>query len=220
MTLPPPSATDHAADRLRGDVLDGTLAPGELLAEAAVARRFGVSRVPVREALFDLEREGLVKFSASGRAYVREFTARDFEELYVLRLTLEPLASRLAAPHLAKDAGAIERNIEATGRAESLPEVTRLDLDFHELILAASGNARLAKVWKSLRPELELWLSRLHRAHQTQTHSTRGETVKAHRELLDCFRQRSPTACERESRQHIQSWREWLPLLQADGSQP
>jgi len=56
-----------------------------------VAKRFGVSRVPLREALFTLEREGLVEFSATGRAFVKDLTTTDFEELYVLRLTLEPL---------------------------------------------------------------------------------------------------------------------------------
>ena len=90
----PPTRSDATADRLRVDILQATLVPGEALAEAAVARRLGVSRVPVREALFTLEREGLVEFSATGRAYVKELTARDVHELYAMRLTLEPIAAR------------------------------------------------------------------------------------------------------------------------------
>ena len=64
------------------------------LSNSELSRRLGVSRVPVREALFTLEREGLVEFSATGRAFVKELTPRDFEELLLLRLTLEPLGAR------------------------------------------------------------------------------------------------------------------------------
>ena len=79
---PPPSRSDSAALRLREEILSGTAEPGSLLAESAVAQRLGVSRVPVREALFALEREGLIEFSDTGRAYVKELSPHDFEELY------------------------------------------------------------------------------------------------------------------------------------------
>ena len=85
--------SDQAFTSLRSRILDGHLEPGSLLAEVAVARELGVSRVPVREALFALERDGLVEFSETGRAYVKEFSPHDFEELYVLRLALEPVAA-------------------------------------------------------------------------------------------------------------------------------
>ena len=206
------SRSDSTALRLRHDILSGTAESGTLLAEAAVAERLGVSRVPVREALFTLEREGLVEFSATGRAFVKKLTPQDFEELFVLRLTLEPVAARLASPVLKANANCLEQNLEATLRASSEQEVTRLDLEFHELILAASGNARLLKLWRSLRGELELWLGRLHRQHQMQTRETLTETVGSHRAIVECFQSQSPAACERLVREHILGWREWLPL--------
>ena len=188
-----------------------------MLAESTVAQDLGVSRVPVREALFTLEREGLVEFSATGRAFVKELKPHDFEELYVLRLALELVAARLAAPTLREDASALERNIKATSGASSLIEVTHLDLDFHEIILEACDNARLLKLWKSLRSELELWLGRLHRSKQVQTRGTREETVAGHRDVLECFRTQSPAVCERKMREHILSWREWLPTIEVQG---
>jgi DNA-binding GntR family transcriptional regulator len=206
------SRSECAINRLRRGIIAGESKPGSLLAEVAVARELGVSRVPVREALFTLEREGLVEFSETGRAYVKELTPHDFEELYVLRLALEPAAARLAAPALREDASALEKNIAATTKAPSLIKVTHLDLDFHEIILEACGNARLLKLWRSLRSELELWLGRLHRSKQIQTRGTREETVSTHRELLECFRTQSPDVCERKVREHILGWREWLPL--------
>ncbi|MBN8419206.1 MAG: GntR family transcriptional regulator [Verrucomicrobia bacterium] len=208
----PAFRSDSAATRLRSEILNGTSAPGALLAESAVARRLGVSRVPVREALFALEREGLVEFSPTGRAFVKELTPQDFEELYVLRLALEPLASRLAASALKADMALLDDNLAATRRARSVQEVTLLDLEFHQIILEASGNARLVKLWRSLRGELELWLGRLHRSHQLQTRETLQETVEAHQSIIAGFKTQSPAVCERLMREHILGWREWLPL--------
>ncbi len=207
------SRSEYAINLLRRRIIDGQSDPGSLLAEVAVARELGVSRVPVREALFTLEREGLVEFSGTGRAYVKDLTPHDFEELYVLRLALEPVAARLAAPALREDCSRLEKNIKATSKATTLLQVTHLDLDFHEIILETSGNARLLKLWHSLRSELELWLGRLHRSKQLQTRGTRAETVSSHQGVVEAFKTKSLTECERLMRQHILSWREWLPVL-------
>ncbi|HQW28600.1 MAG TPA: GntR family transcriptional regulator [Verrucomicrobiales bacterium] len=216
LSRPATTRSDQTVSRLRKEILEGEISPGKLLAESAVAQRLGVSRVPVREALFALEREGLVEFSATGRAYVKDLSPHDFEELYVLRLALEPVAARLAAAALRKDASRLEANIKATSKALTLLEVTHLDLDFHEIILEASGNARLLKLWHSLRSELELWLGRLHRSKQIQTRGTRAETVTSHEGLVEVFKTKSPAECERLMRQHILSWREWLPTTEGE----
>ena len=206
------SLSDSAASRLREQIFNGLAGPGTRLAEAAVAKKLGVSRVPVREALVLLEREGLVEFSPTGRAIVKHLMPRDFEELYVLRLALEPLASRMAAARLRGDVSPLEENLIAIAEANSVAEVTRLDLEFHEIILAAAGNERLLKLWQSMRGELELWLGRLQRTHQLQTRDTQNETASGHRAIIDGFLTESPAACERLMREHIQGWREWLPI--------
>lgn len=201
-----------ASATLRTRIVEGTLKPGALVAESAAAKELGVSRVPVREALFELERDGLVEFSASGRAYVKTLSSRDFDELYAMRLVLEPLGARLAASQLRSNPSALERNIQATREANTIKDVTRLDLDFHELILEASDNSRLLKLWRSLRGELELWLGQLHRKHHANQLDTRNGTAGAHEEILRCFQNATPEACEQLMRQHVQGWREWLPL--------
>ena len=206
--------SDHTAALLRSRIIDGEFEPGTLLAESAVARELGVSRVPVREALFALERDGLVDFSETGRAYVKQLSPHDFEELYALRLALEPVGARLAAPALREDPARLDNNIKDTRRAPTLLRLTQLDLDFHEIILEASGNGRLLKLWHSLRSELELWLGRLNRSKQLHTRGTREETVGSHEELARAFKTKSPVECERLMRQHIIGWREWLPTTE------
>ncbi len=144
------SRLEYATTQLPLRIITGESRPGSLLTEAAVARELGVSRVPVREALFALERDGLMEFSNAGRAFVKQLSPSHFEELYVPRLTLERVAKRLAASALRKDSSLLEKNIRATGRASTLIHVTHLDLDFHQIILEASGNTRLLKLWHSL----------------------------------------------------------------------
>ncbi|MDF2377760.1 MAG: GntR family transcriptional regulator [Verrucomicrobiales bacterium] len=201
-----------AEDRLRREIFDGQLPPGTRLAEAAEARRLGVSRVPVREAFAALERDGLLEFTETGRTVVKKLTPQDFEELFALRLLLEPSAARAAFPLSQKHRLLLEENLSATRNAKTLDEVTRLDLEFHQLIVAASGNARLLKLWRSLRSELELWLGYLHRQHRDQDLNTRVGTAGSHEEILLCFQTRSAPACEKLMREHILGWREWLPL--------
>lgn len=209
--IKPGTRADDTVWRLRTGITQGVLAPRTLLAEAAVARQLGVSRVPVREALFTLEREGLVEFSSTGRAYVKELSPHDFEELFQLRMSLEPLAARLAAPKLKNDARELEENIAATARAKNLRELTRLDLDFHELILKASGQTRMLRMWLSLRSEMELWLGQLHRDMESRSKHTRENTVASHAQLLMVFREQTPAAAERLSREHLVGWWDWLP---------
>ena len=204
-------------DRLRREIHRGELAPGTRLAEAAEAKRLGVSRVPVREAFAALEREGLLKFTPTGRTVVRELTVRDFEELYAMRLLLEPAAARAAHPLSDNLVGELRENIDATRTARSLPEVTRLDLDFHEALVEASGNSRLLGSWRSLRGELEFWLGDLHRRHRAQDLNTRADTADSHDQILDVFRNQSEAACERLIRKHILGWREWLPIHEVAG---
>lgn len=170
----------------------------------------------MREAFAALEREGLVTFTPTGRTEVRRLTTQDFEELYEMRLLFEPAAARAAFPLSRAQFRALERNIELTRKAESLDEVTRLDLDFHELILVFSGNSRLLKLWRSLRSELELWLGDLHRQHSGQELDTREQTACSHEDLVETFRTGSAAAAERTMHDHILGWREWLPMSEEE----
>src|SRR5262245_3564942 len=104
LPVPRTTLTREVAERLRKAILAGELAAGQTLTEAAMAARLDVSRVPVREALVELEREGLVVFNARGRACVREFTDEDFAEIVSLRTTLQVMSAKLAAVrHTADD---------------------------------------------------------------------------------------------------------------------
>jgi DNA-binding GntR family transcriptional regulator len=88
------------ADRIREDISTGAIAGGTTLNQVQLAERFGVSRIPIREALRTLEADGLVRYVPNRGATVTSFTLDDVRERYEMRLALEPLALALAIPNL------------------------------------------------------------------------------------------------------------------------
>jgi DNA-binding GntR family transcriptional regulator len=204
---------DTITDRLRREILTADLAPGAPVAEIPTAARLGVSRVPVREALVVLEQEGLLVFGPRGRAHVRELSAGDHLEIYQARLLLEKAAAKLAAERRTEeDLAALEANVTATRQAQTLAEVSQLDLEFHDLIYRAARSPWLARFWGQLRGQFALWLTRLHREEDAVTHQVRESTSKAHAEYVTLLRARKAEAAERQIEAHIRFWLEWMPM--------
>ena len=99
------TAQDTVLAALRADILDGTLAPGDQIVQESLADRYGVSRVPLREALKTLESEGQVAYYPHRGYFVTELSVADLLEVYRLRALLEAEAIRAAVPSLAAIAG-------------------------------------------------------------------------------------------------------------------
>ena len=200
-------------EAIRTAVVRGTFLPGERLAEAVLAKELNVSRAPVREAMMQLEREGLLSFDQRGAALVKELKAGDFQEIYSLRLALEPLAAQLTAERASEAVFKfLDGNIAATARAKTLADVSRLDAAFHEAIVQASGHRRLAQCWAGLGHQVLMWLTQMQQQHQAVSRRTRDETVEAHRKLLRVLRTGQGKAAADAMHRHIIGWREWLPL--------
>jgi DNA-binding GntR family transcriptional regulator len=94
------SRIDWVHDQLRGKILEGELAPGMVISQAALARELGISRSPIREALRRLESEGLIEARHNQRVQIGELSVADMEEVYAARIVLEVLAVRVAIPQL------------------------------------------------------------------------------------------------------------------------
>ncbi len=91
------------ADALRQRILAGTFPAGAQLRQDALAEEFGVSRIPIREALLQIEAEGLVRILPHRGAVVAELSAAEIEEVFALRAELEPVLLARSAPHLGED---------------------------------------------------------------------------------------------------------------------
>lgn len=137
-------------DRLRSAIISGELTAGERLVEDSIAEQFGVSRVPVREALRQLESEGFVTSERYRGATVSSTSTRDTVELMQVRRGLEVLAARQAAEQRGGSfadalASVVERGREA-GRLHQVDRLPPLIMEFHELVAQASGNHQLQQM--------------------------------------------------------------------------
>ncbi|MFM7289686.1 MAG: GntR family transcriptional regulator, partial [Planctomycetia bacterium] len=167
-------------------IISGQFEPGSRISEQTLATMLGVSRAPIREALIELELRGLVEFDPTGHTRIPTLSPRDIEEIHAVRLMIDPVAAGLAAERgTPKDFTPLEANIAATKSARSLAEVSRLDTEFHDIIVRVAGNRRLLLCWSVLRDQFALWLTQMQLRHDAVTHRTRQATVESHRGLVD-----------------------------------
>ncbi len=149
--LRPLAMGDQIAHRLRVEIIRGIIPPDTHLAEDHLAARFDVSRGPVRDALRQLETEGLAE-DRRKRLYARAMDLRDVEELYTVREALESLAIRLAIENAsAKDWDNVQRIVDSMAAAAEDDDGERFadaDMAFHTSFYANSGNRRLLDAWR------------------------------------------------------------------------
>ncbi len=145
----------QALSIIRDELISGRLQPGHKVNEAQMARDIGISRGTLREALRNLEQEGMLVSLPHRGTFVRRFTAQEAAELQEVRLSLEVTAAcRVAANWSAETESFLEDRLHALSRAYfaplPFPDRLRADLRFHEAICESCGNRTLLEVWRSL----------------------------------------------------------------------
>ena len=140
--------------------MEGSLPPGARLVEARVATDMRVSRAPVREAIRALTDEGLVATQPRRGASVVTMSAQDVWEVYTLRAALEMYAFRLAQKRITPSQKSHLRSVVDKMRRSALDAdsdvLSQLDVDFHESVVRAAGNARLLKAWMEMSGQVRL----------------------------------------------------------------
>lgn len=153
---------DLIVDVLREAIGRGMLRPGQALSQAELSQQFGVSVIPVREALRRLEADGLVVVRHNRGAFVAKLTPVDVRELYEIRSPLEVQALRLALPNLtAKDVRAARDVLDRLDRVDDGESWTVLDREFHLTLYRPCGRSRLLGLIGRLRTNTELYHSAL-----------------------------------------------------------
>ena len=146
------SLSEKAYDAIRDSIISGRLSPGERLTETELAEELGVSRAPIREAFTRLAEEQLVVEHRRHGTYVREFSAKDFVDVYNLLGANESLAVRLIVrnrPSLKPLKGIVEEMVEAADEAD-LPRVVGIELEFHRRLCSLAVNPYLDNVFRLL----------------------------------------------------------------------
>lgn len=202
----PPRRTlaEEAANTLREYILLEKLAPGMAIPERELAEAMGVSRTPLREALRQLEAEGLVEYSSTRRPHVVDPSLDELAQYISVLGALEGLAGETACAeasdaeiaHIAKLAREIENASSNLGPLEFF----RLDMKFHAAIIAASRNEPLGETHRQY--NARLWRARFMSSRQSDR---RDNTLAEHAAIVDALKQRDRMATRRALRAHLQS---------------
>lgn len=191
----------HLVEKLRQDILEHRLAPGERLVEHDLTERFGVSRGPVREALRRLAAEGLIEHSPNRGAQVRRLTRNEIRELFEIRIELEALASRLAA--VADDEERRHVFSKAVApiyeqRTRRSPAYLEENSNFHNAVMDLAANRQLAELVSRL--HLTLLMAHVGDALESDV---LDESVREHRALAQAIINRDAQSADALSRAHL-----------------
>ena len=192
-----PNLAEEVAAHIRDAILAGRLKPGQRIDQDAIAEELGVSRLPVREALISLDREGLVHTIPRKGSYVSRIDRGDIADHYQIFGQVAGLAAARAVSRM-DDAG-IERLAtlhEGMSASVTLEEQQRLNHEFHRTINKAAGSQRMSSMLQLLSRSLPMpyvdfpaeWLA---------------EANRQHKDILDAFRRRDTLAAQRAMEQHI-----------------
>jgi DNA-binding GntR family transcriptional regulator len=138
-------------------IIGGHYRSGDRPVELQLAREFGSSQAPVREALRDLETAGLVTIRPRRGSFVNDYHARAQHEIYDVRGALEEAAARLATPRLAGNVRGLESHLEGMRDAALVHDIEAAimhSVGFHRTIVRAAGNDLLLRMWESLHVEI------------------------------------------------------------------
>jgi DNA-binding GntR family transcriptional regulator len=200
------STPDLIADALREAILQGIFQEGQSLRQDEIAAQFGVSRIPVREALRQLEAEGLVTLQLNRGATVSTLSPAEAQEIFEIRSALETTAIQLAIPKLTEpDLEKAAVILDATNQTTDVASWAKLNWEFHSTLYTPADRPRLLTMIKTLHVNIDRYV-RL----QMEKMNYLEKSQKEHYQLLDVCRQRDAKAAVRLLKRHIDTAGEQL----------
>jgi DNA-binding GntR family transcriptional regulator len=200
--IPRQTAHEQVLEQLRGAILGGALAPGTPLVLSELSTQLGVSRTPIREAIRDLAGEGLVDFDSYRSSMVHAPTLAEAQEVYGLRLVLEPLAVRRAIDRISDQQIERARRVhEAMLQTSDLGAWVQLNRDFHAILLEPADSPRLLAMITSLRNAASIQVSLSIRAEVSQL----DESNREHALILDAYDKRDADLAIDLTGRHLRS---------------
>lgn len=189
--------------QLKELIISGKLKPGQRLMEYEIANSLNISKTPIREALRELSKEGLVIHESRKRLTVVDFTEKDIREILTLRAELEAIALRLAIPLFSPDDyRELEGRIAELQQREEKKDffdVRRIDIErIHAFLVEKSGNTRLVEMWRVLASQMMVLFQAVELKSKNHGYSTKNHTV-----LLRMMQEGDPEAACDFLKSHI-----------------
>lgn len=188
---------------LREAITSGRFAPGERLTERQLCALTGVSRVSVREALRQLESEGLIEIQPNRGPLVSRLTRVDAESLYQMRAALEALAARLFAERASRaqvaELEGTVRVLQAAYKSRNLEDIVRAKRRFYDVLIAGSANSMIG-------PVLSTMYARINQLRRVSLSSPRRspQSMKEIRAILAAIKERDAAAAYAASLYHVE----------------
>ena len=187
---------------LRDAILRGDLQPGERLMEIHLAKKLGVSRTPVREAISMLEKEGLAVTYPRRGAQVAKMTVKDLDDVLEIREVLDTLAVSLACHNIStEDIDRLEeacKDFERATKGNDIREVVRADEAFHNVIYEASNNPRLRTILLNLKGQMYRF-----RFEYVKDKSNYPFLIREHKDILEALKARDEEEVIKHTKEHL-----------------
>lgn len=208
----PQLLTDVVYQRLKAEIIQCRLAPGSEVTEGELCDRYEVSKAPLRAALARLAQEGLIRTVPRHGYVIAPVTLKSVQDLYALRLVLEPAIARLATGHV--DIALLKRINSDPGGSKSQDAELRFlasNREFHLVIARATGNQRMVAIMVQLMDDMARLLhvglfssdwrhGAMHGEHESQ--------AREHMDLIEALAVGNADAADRAARLHVESSRE------------
>jgi DNA-binding GntR family transcriptional regulator len=202
--IPRQSLTSAVADKLREQIIRGDIPEGAQLRQDVIAAQFHVSRIPVREALRQLDAEGLITIVPNRGAVVPQLSPNDIEELFAIRALLEPEVLKHSIPHLtmadfSEAETLLNKYMAELRREDHISEWGQLNLKFHSVLYSRAQRPNFMSIIRNVNQKGE-------RYTRLQLYLTHGikRANEEHYQILELCRKREIVAACKLLRQHIQ----------------
>jgi len=209
------SLREQALDQLRNAVTSGEIAPGTRLVETELSAALGISRGTLREALRQLQQEGLVEAGERGRLTVRTLSDTEILEMFAVRAALEGLAAFIVSglPDLAGSVKKLQTALDALEAASgSINHMVEVDLAFHRLLCELTGNTTLVRTWEALAGSIRMSIM-----FAGTDKAVTNMSVPRHQQIIDAIATGDPDTARTAVDEHM---REAAENLLADNPVP
>jgi DNA-binding GntR family transcriptional regulator len=207
--ISPNTLRNSATETIRRAIIEGILLPGEQVNQAQIAEKLGISRGPIREALSQLDKEGLIRNVPYKGTFVTEVTPTYIEELYSIRRVLEGFAVRClierANPQDLEELRTIVAEMQEAANATDAACLSELDLRFHHLICRSAHHDLLMQMWESIEIGVRRFLILRHRIYEDP-----HDIVGTHPDILAAIEARDVDRASQFLDAHIQEAGELL----------
>jgi len=185
-------------------IVKGDIEPGSKLLEKNISEKLGVSRTPIREAIQRLAAEGFVKMVPNQGMVVNKISIKDMRELLQIRSVLEGLAARLVAQVIKeeeiKELEKYQKQMEFFTNENDPLSFSKMDCEFHELILNICGNNRLIQIRKNLSDQANRY-----RIRSLSIAGRLKYSLKEHREIVEALKRKDSEQADRLSQKHVEN---------------